>query len=144
MTVWDWYVRRGRISRSTYVLQYLLPIVLAPLAAGWVDRAMGLPQVAMVAESGWFILQPAGLLEQTVFVLLLVPAITGSVARLHDRSNSAWFLLLLLIPVVGALLLVVACVSGRGDLSHNDYGPVPAPMRRPRVIPGSLGRRIPA
>lgn len=142
MTVWDWYVRRGRLSRGAFLLQYVLPGVLAPLVAGWVDTTLDLPRAAFVVDNGWFILAPAGLLQQTVLVLLLVPSIAGTVARLHDCNRSAWWLLLAVIPLVGTLLITVAVLFFRGDRSHNDYGPAPesrwrdrwaAVLRRPRV-----------
>jgi uncharacterized membrane protein YhaH (DUF805 family) len=41
--------------------------------------------------------------------------------RLHDISRSAWWLLLLVIPFAGALiLLVLAIFDSAGD---NEYGP---------------------
>lgn len=142
MTVWDWFVRRGRVSRGSFWLWYALPGALAPPAAGWIDQALDLPRAALVVDNGWFILAPAGLLEQAVLVLLLLPSTTGSVARLHDCNRSAWWLLLLAIPLVGALVILVALLFFRGDARENDYGPAPvstwrnrwaALLRRPRV-----------
>ena len=144
MTVWDWYVRRGRISRGSFWLQYALPSALAPFAAGWVDRALDLPRAAMVVDTGWFIPAPAGLLEQTVLVLLLMPSMTASVARLHDCNKSAWWLLLLGIPLVGALLILVALLFFRGDRTANDYGPAPASTWRDRWAAVVRRPRVPA
>ena len=140
MDVWQWYVRRGRLSRPAYVLQYFLPLVLGSIVAAWVDRTLDLPQVAMVAETGHFILEPAGLLEQLVFVAWIVPTVSATAALLHDCGKSAWWLLLGLIPYyVGPLLLLVASLFFRGDRVPNDYGPPPAPPRRPR-LPAALRR----
>ncbi len=144
MTVWDWYVRRGRISRAAGLLHYVLPGVLATVAAGWLDEAWNLPQAAMVTESGGFILPPAGLLEQTVAVLLIVPLLTSAVARLHDCNRSAWWLLLLVIPIVGVLLLSLAVLFFRGDRTANDYGPPPTSLWRNRWAAVLRRTRVPA
>ena len=144
MDVWQWYVRRGRISRANYVLQYFLPGVLASIAAEWTDRARDLPQVAMVAENGMFLLEPAGLLRQLVFIVLFVPGVTAVVGRLHDCDKSAWWLLLGLIPFhIGTLLLLAVSLFFPGDRLPNRYGPPPAPVRRPR-LPAALRRGVPA
>ena len=79
-----------------------------------------------------------------VLVLLLLPGITGSVARLHDCNKSAWWLLLLVIPLVGALLIFVAVLFFRGDRLHSDYGPAPAPMWRDRWAAVVRRPRVPA
>lgn len=52
---------------------------------------------------------------------MLVPSIAVSVRRLHDVGKSGWFLLLALIPIVGAIILIVwaATDSQRGS---NQYG----------------------
>ena len=55
----------------------------------------------------------------------LLPGLAVSVRRLHDLDKSGWFLLLVLIPVVGAIILLVwACKEGTPGPNH--FGP-PAP-----------------
>lgn len=55
---------------------------------------------------------------------VLLPGLTVSVRRLHDTGRSGWWLLIGLIPLVGAILLIVwmASDSQPGD---NSYGPSP-------------------
>src|SRR4051812_1615154 len=57
-------------------------------------------------------------------ILVLLPSIAVGVRRMHDIDKSGWWLLLLLIPIIGwIILLVLACLdSYPGD---NKYGPNP-------------------
>lgn len=59
----------------------------------------------------------------------MIPSLAVSVRRLHDIGKSGWWLLIGLIPLVGAIILLIdhATDSQPGD---NQYGPnpkVPAP-----------------
>jgi uncharacterized membrane protein YhaH (DUF805 family) len=49
-----------------------------------------------------------------LFVLsTLLPGIAVAVRRLHDLDKSGWFLLLVLVPLVGAIILIIwACQEG--------------------------------
>ena len=55
----------------------------------------------------------------------LLPGLAVSVRRLHDLDKSGWFLLLVLIPLVGAIILLVwACQEGtRGPNRFGAAGP---------------------
>jgi uncharacterized membrane protein YhaH (DUF805 family) len=60
-----------------------------------------------------------------LFVLaLMIPSVAVLVRRLHDTNRSGWWLLVQLIPFVGAfVLLILLCIdSTPGD---NQYGPPP-------------------
>lgn len=48
-----------------------------------------------------------------------------SIRRLHDREQSAWWLLVVLVPVLGPLLLGAWLLLGRGTRGHNRFGPDP-------------------
>jgi uncharacterized membrane protein YhaH (DUF805 family) len=45
--------------------------------------------------------------------------------RLHDREQSAWWLLLVVIPVAGPVLLCAWLLLGRGTRGDNRFGPDP-------------------
>lgn len=55
---------------------------------------------------------------------VLLPGLAVSFRRLHDTGKSAWWLLILLVPLVGAIVIIVftATEGVRGD---NAYGPDP-------------------
>jgi uncharacterized membrane protein YhaH (DUF805 family) len=65
-----------------------------------------------------------GLIQGLAALALLLPWLAVGARRLHDVSRSAWLLLLLLIPVVGALILVVGFFIRESDPA-NAYGPSP-------------------
>lgn len=57
-------------------------------------------------------------------ILVFIPSIAVSVRRLHDIGKSGWMLLVVLIPVIGAIWLLVLLFtdSNAGD---NNYGSNP-------------------
>ncbi len=55
---------------------------------------------------------------------ILLPYLGVSARRLHDINKSGWLLLLALIPLVGAIILIVWWAK-EGDTEPNQYGPVP-------------------
>jgi uncharacterized membrane protein YhaH (DUF805 family) len=55
---------------------------------------------------------------------VIIPGIAVSVRRLHDVGKSGWFLFIGLIPIIGAIwLLVLFCTDGNPGV--NEYGPNP-------------------
>ena len=58
---------------------------------------------------------------------LFIPGLAVAVRRLHDVDKSGWFLLIVLVPLVGMVwLLVLDCTEGKpGD---NEYGTDPKAM----------------
>lgn len=53
--------------------------------------------------------------------LTIVPSFTAAIRRLHDTGRSGWWLLILLVPLVGAVLFIYwLCL--RGDQAPNTYG----------------------
>mgnify|MGYP001296638095 CR=1 FL=1 len=54
---------------------------------------------------------------------LLVPSISIAARRLHDVGKSGWWQLIVLIPLIGAIILIVFLVKDSHD--ENDYGPNP-------------------
>ena len=55
---------------------------------------------------------------------ILIPNIAMGVRRLHDRDKSGWFLLLILIPVIGFFILLYFFVTP-GTQGPNRFGPDP-------------------
>lgn len=60
-----------------------------------------------------------------IFALaLLVPSIAVGARRLHDIGKSGWWQLISLIPVVGAIILIIWTVKDSAP-GENQYGPNP-------------------
>lgn len=56
---------------------------------------------------------------------LLIPTLSINARRLHDTGRSGWWQLLGLIPLIGAIVLLIFYVTeSQGD---NQYGPRPTP-----------------
>ena len=88
------------------------------------DIVMGLYglAVAMTGENG----QPNSLLTgaSVLYMLLtLIPAFAVLARRLHDTDKSAWWMLLLIIPLAGIILLVFSFLKGTDG--ENRFGPDP-------------------
>jgi uncharacterized membrane protein YhaH (DUF805 family) len=61
----------------------------------------------------------------TIFGLgVLLPTIAVGVRRLHDLDRSGWWLLLGVIPLIGAIVLLIWFCS-RGTVGTNRFGPDP-------------------
>ena len=125
MSIGQWYVSRGRIPRRVFWLHYVLPIFAVGIVAMILDAMLGLWLVAPAAEGGPEFSSGTGLLSTVAWLGTLVPSISSNVTRLHDRGHSAWWLLWLLLPLAGAIVLLVQIGFLRGDASPNQYGPAP-------------------
>lgn len=55
---------------------------------------------------------------------LFLPSLAVTVRRLHDHDRSGWFILLGLLPIIGAIVLFIWYVQ-RGTVGANRYGPDP-------------------
>lgn len=70
------------------------------------------------------------LLAGAVSLVLLLPGLAVFVRRLHDTGRSGWWWLIVLIPLVGAIILLVFLVQ-RGNAGSNQYGPSPTDVANP-------------
>ena len=65
-----------------------------------------------------------GLLGGVYALAVLIPSIAVGVRRLHDTGRSGWWLLIVLIPLIGAIVLLVFTVQDSKP-GENQYGPNP-------------------
>jgi uncharacterized membrane protein YhaH (DUF805 family) len=122
MGLGEWYLRRGRIDRRTWWLHYTLPIMGLGLLANIADAALGYPVFSSTVDPGDPWAYVGGPLTALVSLLTVVPSISSSVARLHDRGHSAWWLLWMLLPLVGWLVLFIQNGFLAGQPVRNRYG----------------------
>ena len=123
MSFWQWYVRRGRIDRRTWWLQYALPVAALSVLALFADVALGNSTIDGLATGSGY-----GPILTAVGFLTLPASISGAATRLHDRGMAAPWLLLAFVPLVGQVALLVLNGFLRGDGGPNRYGP---PMGSP-------------
>jgi uncharacterized membrane protein YhaH (DUF805 family) len=67
---------------------------------------------------------PATSLVIFYFLLHAIPIWSLAVRRLHDTGRKGWFLLYLLIPIIGLIITVIALCK-KGTPEANSYGMVP-------------------
>ena len=63
----------------------------------------------------------SGVLPLVYELAVLIPSLAVGVRRLHDTDRSGWWLLIALIPLVGAIILLVFLASD-GKPEANQYG----------------------
>ena len=63
--------------------------------------------------------------ETAINLVLLWPAIAVAAKRWHDRGKSAWWQLIVLLPLIGLLWMVVELGGLRGTRGANRFGPEP-------------------
>lgn len=99
----------GRSRRSDYWYVYLVNIIIS---------------AALSILGNLVAAQLFSLISSLYALATLIPGIALCVRRLHDIGKSGWYALFVLIPLVGAILLIIwlATDSQPGD---NAYGPNP-------------------
>ncbi|NUW72352.1 DUF805 domain-containing protein [Vibrio mediterranei] len=100
----------GRATRKQYWSYVLVSFVIA-LLFNIIDRIVG-------AGSEQF-----GLFGTFYSLAVLVPTLAVGCRRLHDTGRSGWWLFLYLIPLLGALILVIFFIF-KSD-HDNGYGAAP-------------------
>ena len=106
-------VFKGRARRKEYWYFALFNIIVS-FVLGVVDVLTG----SFSSEDGM------GLLGAIYSLAILIPAIAVSVRRLHDTGRSGWWLLIILIPLIGAIILIFFTVQDSKP-EENKYGPSP-------------------
>ena len=65
-----------------------------------------------------------GLLGSIFQLAALIPGVAVTVRRLHDADRSAWWLLIIFLPIIGFIVLLVFLCRG-GTIGNNRYGEDP-------------------
>jgi len=107
----------GRARRKEYWM-YTLMIIPIMIVLIILDNILGLTFEVSGLDLGY------GWLYLIGGLVHLIPGLALSVRRLHDVGKSGWFLLIILIPLIGGIwLLVLECTEG--NKSENKWGPNP-------------------
>ena len=114
----NWYIEvikkyavfNGRARRKEYWYFFLFNILISFLIA-FAEALIG----NLDPDTGY------GLLSAIYTLALLIPGIAVSIRRLHDTNRSGWWLLIALIPLIGAIVLLVFFASDSKS-DENKYG----------------------
>jgi uncharacterized membrane protein YhaH (DUF805 family) len=129
MTAVKWYLEvlhkyavfSGRARRKEYWLFVLFNILIA-FALAIIDSATGLAKSGSIPLNSLYCLA------------VLVPSVAVAVRRLHDTGHSGWWWLIALVPLVGAVVLLIFMVQDSAP-GQNQYGPNPKQaVARPAVV----------
>lgn len=111
----EWYLKalknyvgfQGRARRKEYWMFILFSIIVS-IVLSILESIANIPSVL------------SGLYSLAV----LLPSLAVGVRRLHDTGRSGWWLLISLIPLVGAIILIVFMCQDSQE-NENQYGPNP-------------------
>jgi uncharacterized membrane protein YhaH (DUF805 family) len=113
----------GRARRKEYWMFVLFNLIFA-IVAMVLDNVLGLAN----EQTGYGIIY-------TLYTLgVLLPSLAVLVRRLHDIGKSGWWVFITLIPLIGAIWLLVLLV-GDSQPGDNQYGPNPKTSLPPVTAP---------
>lgn len=92
----------GRLSRKTFWQYYLIPFVLV----GYLLSQVGYENLVI----------------DILLILSLWPSLAVQVKRWHDINKSGWWVLILLVPIIGGLIALIANGFSPGTDGENEYG----------------------
>ena len=101
----------GRSRRKEYWYFVLFNIIVSIVLAG-IDALLGT------------FTSYIGLLSGIYGLAVLIPTLALTVRRLHDIDRSGWWILIGLVPLIGAIVLLVFALM-EGTPGNNRYGPNP-------------------
>ena len=102
----------GRARRKEYWFFVLFNMIISIVLTA-IDGVTG----TLNAESGM------GLLSGIYALAVLIPSIAVGFRRLHDTGRSAWWFLILLIPLIGIIVILVFLIQDSQE--ENEYGASP-------------------
>jgi uncharacterized membrane protein YhaH (DUF805 family) len=105
----------GRFGRLSYIAWNTLVGVLFNIITGIFVGGITAIQEGAVAGGGMILLL-------VLLVAVLVVYVLFGIRRLHDFNASGWWLLLMLVPVVGIILGLVMLFKA-GTIGANNFGP---------------------
>lgn len=104
----------GRSRRTEYWMYLLFNFIFALIAA-ILDNMLNMTFAPEI---------PYGFIYLFYVLAVFIPGLAVSVRRLHDLDKSGWWLLLSLIPIIGAVWLIILHAT-EGTPGNNRYGANP-------------------
>ena len=116
----NWYVEvlkkyavfSGRARRMEYWVFVLINLIIS-FALSFIE---GLARGTSMQE--------ISVLSSLYSLAVVLPTLGVTVRRLHDTGRSGWWLLVALVPIIGAIVLLIFMVID-SDPGENSYGPNP-------------------
>jgi len=106
----------GRACKKEFYMFIIYNLIFVTLAIA-IDNLTGTTAAGL----------PYGLFNYLYILVVIIPVLAVVIRRLHDVGKSGWFLLIILIPIIGIIwLLILLC--GEGIKGENKYGLNPNKM----------------
>ena len=123
MPAFDYYVAafkkyaefHGRARRKEYWFFLLFNIVIS-IGLSVVDGVTG--TMSHMSHSSM------GLLSSMYSLAAFIPGLAVTARRLHDTNRSAWWMLIVLLPIIGWIMFLVFLASD-SQTTENQYGACP-------------------
>jgi uncharacterized membrane protein YhaH (DUF805 family) len=114
---------QGRINRAKFWLVHVVMWVVVLVVFGAILGSAAVssdPQAALQSVG-----VVGGLILLVVYVLALWIGLAIAAKRWHDRNKSAWWILIVFVPVVGGLWYLIECGFLKGTTGANKFGSDP-------------------
>ncbi len=135
----NYAVFTGRARRSEYWF-FVLFNFLAAIICMFIDRLLG--STFTFNLQGVQQVLPYGYVYLFYSLAVFIPGLAVLVRRLHDVGKSGWFFLIILIPLLGAIWLLVLLFTD-SQVGNNKYGPNPKGIGNVDEI-DEIGNYLPA
>jgi uncharacterized membrane protein YhaH (DUF805 family) len=114
---------QGRINRAKFWLVHVAMWVVVAIVFSVIlgSAAMSSDPQAALQSVGVV----GGLILLVVYILALWIGLAIAAKRWHDRNKSAWWILIVFVPLVGPLWYLIECGFLRGTTGANKYGSDP-------------------
>lgn len=114
----EWYVRvlkkyavfTGRARRTEYWMFVLFNVIIS-ICLYVIDGAI----------TGFSLETHSSVLQTIYGLAVLVPSLAVGARRLHDTGRTGWWLLIGLVPCIGAIVLIIFMVQD-SQPGENEYG----------------------
>lgn len=115
----------GRARRAEYWWFFLFSLIVSVILS-IIDGALFGYSVTS-ESSDWavsFDVETVGILTSIWSLVTFIPGLAVAVRRLHDTGRSGWWLLIVLVPLAGVIVLIVWFAT-KGEPATNAHGPDP-------------------
>ena len=114
---------QGRVNRAKFWLIHVVMwvVIFVVFSAILGSAAMSSdPQAALQSVGA-----VGGIILLVVYILALWIGLAVAAKRWHDRNKTAWWILIVFVPVVGGLWYLIECGFLKGTTGPNKFGPDP-------------------
>jgi uncharacterized membrane protein YhaH (DUF805 family) len=103
------------VALAIFVVEIIIFAVLGSTTAMSSDPEQALANIGPVA----------GIVLLVFGVAATWISVAVAIKRFHDRNKSAWWVLIVFVPIIGGLWYLIECGFLRGTPGPNNYGPDP-------------------